>query len=131
VLRTACAQCQTWRDAGLAVPRVAVNVSARQFSQPGFAASVAKVLADTRLDPAALELELALELAPEPELEITESLLMKDGDSALKTLLELKKTGYPARHRRLRHRLLVVELSQTVPDRPSEDRPRLRQWRQD
>lgn len=81
VLRTACAQCQAWRDAGLAVPRVAVNVSARQFSQPGFAASVAKVLAGSGLDPGALELE------------ITENLLMNNGDSALQTLLELKKLG--------------------------------------
>jgi len=81
VLRTACDQCQAWRDAGLAVPRMAVNVSARQFSQPGFAASVAQVLAGTGLDPGALELE------------ITESVLMKDGDRALKTLLELKTLG--------------------------------------
>ena len=81
VLRTACAQCKAWRDEGLALPRVAVNISVRQFAQDDFAAHVAAILAETGLDAAHLELE------------ITESLLMKDGDAALAMLHELKQLG--------------------------------------
>jgi EAL domain-containing protein (putative c-di-GMP-specific phosphodiesterase class I) len=36
VLREACAQFQKWRNNGVELPRVSVNVSARQFKQMGF-----------------------------------------------------------------------------------------------
>jgi EAL domain-containing protein (putative c-di-GMP-specific phosphodiesterase class I) len=81
VLRTACAQARAWRDQGVPVPRVAVNVSVQQFAQSGFPALVARILAETGLEPAALEIE------------ITESVLMKDGDMAISTLRELKAIG--------------------------------------
>lgn len=81
VLRTACAQARAWRDAGIPIPRVAVNVSVRQFAQTGFAAKVGKILEETGLEPSCLEIE------------ITESVLMKDGDMALTTLRELKDLG--------------------------------------
>jgi diguanylate cyclase (GGDEF)-like protein len=81
VLRTACAQCKAWRDAGIALPRVAVNISVLQFAQDGFAEHVAAIVAEAGLEASALELE------------ITESLLMKDGEAALITLRELKDLG--------------------------------------
>ena len=81
VLRTACAQTKAWRDEGVLVPRVAVNVSVQQFAQSGFPALVARILAETGLEPTALEIE------------ITESVLMKDGDMATTTLKELKALG--------------------------------------
>ncbi|MGF1548319.1 MAG: putative bifunctional diguanylate cyclase/phosphodiesterase [Thiotrichales bacterium] len=81
VLRTACAQAKAWHDAGVALPRVAVNVSVRQFAQAGFAKLVKEILDETGLIPATLELE------------ITESVIMKDGDAALNTLRELKAVG--------------------------------------
>ncbi len=81
VLRTACAQTKAWRDAGKALPRVAVNVSVRQFAQDGFPALVEQILGETGLPPEVLELE------------ITESVLMKNGEGALTTLQELKKLG--------------------------------------
>jgi len=81
VLRTACTQAKTWRDAGLPLPRVAVNVSVLQFFQTGFTDLVARVLSETGLEPEALELE------------ITESLLLKDADDARGTLLKLKTLG--------------------------------------
>ncbi|MGF1642478.1 MAG: putative bifunctional diguanylate cyclase/phosphodiesterase [Thiotrichales bacterium] len=81
VLRTACAQAKAWHDAGLPLPRVAVNVSVRQFAQAGFAERVSQILRETGLTPASLEIE------------ITESVIMKDGDAALNTLQELKDVG--------------------------------------
>lgn len=81
VMRTACAQAKAWQDAGVIMPRVAVNVSVQQFAQPGFPAQVAGILRETGLNPAALEIE------------ITESVLMKDGNMATATLQELKALG--------------------------------------
>jgi len=81
VLQTACAQARTWLDRGLHFSRIAVNVSARQFVQNGFPDLVSKVLRETNLDPSMLELE------------ITESLLMKDAVGAADTLSSLKDLG--------------------------------------
>jgi diguanylate cyclase (GGDEF)-like protein len=81
VLRTACAQAHEWQKAGLPPIRVSVNVSARQFQHQNPAALVSRVLGETGLAPGNLELE------------ITESTLMKDADSALATLRALKDTG--------------------------------------
>lgn len=58
VLRTACQQNKAWQDAGLDPFRVAVNISAKQFSQGNIAAVVTSALDDTGLAPEFLELEL-------------------------------------------------------------------------
>lgn len=78
VLKTACTQVKAWRDAGISLPRIAVNVSVMQFVQAGFPELVDRVPHETGLEPAVLELE------------ITESLLMKDADHAIDTLRRLK-----------------------------------------
>ena len=58
VLRAAAAQFVTWRAQGVAIGRVSVNVSPRQFRNPGFARSVAHVLRDYQMPAAALRLEI-------------------------------------------------------------------------
>lgn len=81
VLRTACVQAKAWRDEGLSLPRIAVNVSARQFVHNGFPGLISRVLAETGLDAEYLELE------------ITESLLMHDDSEAVQILEALKEIG--------------------------------------
>jgi diguanylate cyclase (GGDEF)-like protein len=81
VLRTACAQSRAWQMAGLPPIRVSVNFSARQFQHQNPVALVTRVLRETGLSPGHLELE------------ITESAVMKDANSALVTLRALKETG--------------------------------------
>ena len=81
VLRQACRRARDWLLEGLELTRIAVNVSALQFIQPGFPARVAEILADTGLPPATLELE------------ITESVLMRDAERATAVLRELKAIG--------------------------------------
>ncbi len=78
VLQNACRQAKAWQDAGHPGLTIAVNVSAVQFWQPGLVQIVAQVLADTGLDPQCLELE------------ITESVLMRDADTTITTLQALK-----------------------------------------
>jgi diguanylate cyclase (GGDEF)-like protein/PAS domain S-box-containing protein len=81
VLRTACAQAATWRKSGLASLRMAINVSARQFHDPTLVSVVAHVLAEHGLAPEQLELE------------ITESMSMKDPEESCRILASLKELG--------------------------------------
>jgi len=81
VLRTACRQMREWHEAGLSAGRVAVNVSPVQFSQREYRDIVAQVLHETGLRPALLELE------------ITESLLMRDEEWTKQLLAELRALG--------------------------------------
>lgn len=81
VLRTACAQNKAWQLAGHKPISVAVNLSARQFRQPGLVEKVADILKETELDPTCLELEL------------TESLVMQDVEKTIATLSRLKVMG--------------------------------------
>jgi EAL domain-containing protein (putative c-di-GMP-specific phosphodiesterase class I) len=82
VLHRACVQRTSWLAAHPGHPvSVAVNVSARQLLGPHLAATVARILAETGMDPAALTLE------------ITEGVLLQDGQRAAIVLTELKKLG--------------------------------------
>ena len=81
VLREVCGQIQTWQREGLAVKPVTVNVSARQFQQKDFEATVRRVLRETRVDSSLIQFEL------------TESLLMSDPEGAARTLRGLKDSG--------------------------------------
>lgn len=78
VLRTACTQARTWIDQGIALKRIAVNVSVKQFIHPDFLGMIQSVLADTGLEPFRLEIE------------ITESLLAQDPRAIASTLKILK-----------------------------------------
>ncbi|MEW6165676.1 MAG: EAL domain-containing protein [Pseudomonadota bacterium] len=80
VLRRACRQMTDWRAAGLAVPKIAVNLSVKQIERGDIEATVRAALAETGLPPAALELE------------ITESVIMNSED-ALAILEKLDQLG--------------------------------------
>ena len=84
VLRTACQQLRQWQREGLETLQVSVNVSMRQFRDPGFVAMVERVLAETQVLPAHVELEL------------TESLLIADAEAARLTLEALEAMGVRA-----------------------------------
>jgi len=81
VLRNACAQNRAWRERGVLQAVVAVNISARQFHRQDLPALIRGVLAETRLPPQALELE------------ITESVAMEDVARTAEMLHELKDMG--------------------------------------
>jgi EAL domain-containing protein (putative c-di-GMP-specific phosphodiesterase class I) len=81
VVRTACRQAQSWRAAGLDALSVSVNVSARQFEEKRLVERVAAALEDSGLPPSALELE------------VTESLLMRDLNGAVQRMRALKSMG--------------------------------------
>jgi len=81
VLQNACRQAKAWHDAGHPGLTIAVNVSAVQFLHPGLVQTVAQTLAQTGIDPQCVELE------------ITESVLMRNADTTIMTLQALKSMG--------------------------------------
>ena len=80
-LKEACRQQQAWRHGHGADLLVAVNLSARQLQEPEIVESVREVLWRSSVDPRQIVLE------------VTESLLVDDTDSAVRTLWELRGLG--------------------------------------
>jgi len=81
VLQTACRQNKAWQDAGLAPIIVSVNVSPRQFEEKRLVDRVAQALRESGLAPGALELE------------VTESLIMRDLAQSVGKMRELEAMG--------------------------------------
>jgi diguanylate cyclase (GGDEF)-like protein len=81
VLRSACNQAKVWTDVGCPVERVAVSISGHQLRQAGFANFIERILVETKLDPNFLELEL------------TESVLINQGEQNLPVMQALKRMG--------------------------------------
>ena len=81
VLRSACKQAKSWADEGLPVARMAVNVSGQQFVLKDFPQLVSAIIKETGIAASMLELE------------ITESVVMKDEAWAEQALAQLKELG--------------------------------------
>lgn len=81
VMHAACVQTREWQLEGFGNLRLAVNVSARQFRQKDFIERILRILTETGLDPSSLELEL------------TETSVMENPESAAKLLNEIRGLG--------------------------------------
>jgi diguanylate cyclase (GGDEF)-like protein len=80
-LRAACLQGRKWHDAGHVGLAVSVNISQRQLAHASLVKLVRRVLDETGLPPACLELE------------VRESELLRNPDLAIERLTELRKLG--------------------------------------
>jgi len=83
VLAEACRQIKQWQAAHTEAEQLmmSVNLSGRQLQNPGFVDEVRQILAEFKLEPSCLQLE------------ITETTVMKDTGVAVKALQELKRIG--------------------------------------
>ena len=81
VLRTACWQTREWQKQGKENLRIAINVSARHFREKDFVARIVRVVEETGLSAGSLELEL------------TESSIMENPESAAEILREIRNLG--------------------------------------
>ena len=123
VLQEACAQMRRWREQGLPIQRIAVNVSYRQFTGDNLGDSVRRALADAGLPGHALELEL------------TERVLVDDTSDTLEVFDQLRLLGvqlsiddfgegYSALNYLRRLPIHALKLSQSflkgVPGKPSD-----------
>jgi EAL domain-containing protein (putative c-di-GMP-specific phosphodiesterase class I) len=80
VLREACRQAASWRNAGHPIG-MAVNVSGRQLDSDELVTEVREAIASSGLDPHALTLE------------ITETMLMRNADDTARRLRAIKELG--------------------------------------
>ncbi|MEH2414258.1 EAL domain-containing response regulator [Nostoc sp.] len=81
VLKRVCQQIKSWRDAGIYSLIVAVNLSVMEFNQPDLIQKIVNLIAINGLEPHYLELEL------------TESMIMQDVNSAIATMKKLQSLG--------------------------------------
>lgn len=83
VLYEACRQMQAWQTSYHAnwINKISVNLSIKQFSQPDLIEQVTQILHQTNLDGSSLTLE------------ITESVIMENGDEAMSALSQLQNLG--------------------------------------
>ena len=81
VIRTACQQKKVWEEMGWGNFPIAVNFSVKQLQSRKLIATITDILAETGLSPAGLEVE------------ITESIAIKDLDLAIEILESLREIG--------------------------------------
>jgi diguanylate cyclase (GGDEF)-like protein len=122
VLETACRQNLAWQKLGLPRMNMAVNLSARQFTDACLLADVAAILEATGMEPALLELEIA------------ESLLIRDVEKTVGILTGLKAmgvriavddfgTGYSSLSLLQRFPLDTIKIDRTFLSRVTEGQP--------
>ena len=81
VMRAGCCQTREWQEQGQKGLRLAVNISARHFRQKDFIERLLTILSETKLNPRSLELEL------------TESSIMENPESAAEILRQIRALG--------------------------------------
>ena len=81
VLQHTCDQIAAWLKTQAELPRIAVNVSAVQFGDPNFVDAVAQALSHSNIRPEALELE------------ITESVIIRDVEASSRQMRRLRDLG--------------------------------------
>jgi diguanylate cyclase (GGDEF)-like protein len=81
VIKTACQQKKLWQDLGLGNFPIAINFSVKQLQDPDLVDTIKSILAETKLSPVDLEIE------------ITESIAIKDLDTTIAVLDALRGIG--------------------------------------
>lgn len=81
VLRYVCTDLLRWQKAGIAMPRVSVNISATEFEQDGFVDELLSLVAESGVACSSLELEL------------TETALLRDAKRVVSELTRLRQSG--------------------------------------
>ncbi len=81
VLGEACGQVVAWKRMGARVPRVSINVSPLQLQRADVVKTFEQILNDTGIDPTCVELE------------VTETALMRQPETAVRRLGEFRRSG--------------------------------------
>jgi len=81
VFRTACAQLRQWADDGLPSISISINISPRQFMSRRLVSSLLSIIRETGADPRFVELE------------ITETMIMRNLEQSIETLAQLRSVG--------------------------------------
>src|SRR5205807_1202934 len=81
VFRTACRQLKQWEEDGLPPVTVSINISPRQFMSRRLVPTLLAIVRETGADPRLIELE------------ITETMIMRNVEQSIETLGQLKTIG--------------------------------------
>jgi diguanylate cyclase (GGDEF)-like protein/PAS domain S-box-containing protein len=81
VFRTACRQLKSWADEGLPLITVSINISPRQFMSRRLVHTLLSIVRETGADPRQIELE------------ITETMIMRNVEQSIETLAQLRAVG--------------------------------------
>jgi predicted signal transduction protein with EAL and GGDEF domain len=81
VFRTACKQIRQWADDGLVPVTVSINISPRQFMSRKLVSTLLQIVRETGADPHHIELE------------ITETMIMRNVEQSIETLSRLRSVG--------------------------------------
>jgi diguanylate cyclase (GGDEF)-like protein/PAS domain S-box-containing protein len=81
VFRTACRQLKHWADDGLPPVSISINISPRQFMSRRLVHTLLSIVRDTGADPRHIELE------------ITETMIMRNVEQSIETLAQLRAVG--------------------------------------
>ncbi len=81
VFRTACRQLRHWADEGLPPITISINISPRQFMSRRLVHTLLSIVRDTGADPRHVELE------------ITETMIMRNVEQSIETLAQLRSVG--------------------------------------
>jgi len=81
VFRTACRQLKSWADEGLPPISISINISPRQFMSRRLVHTLLSIVRETGADPRHIELE------------ITETMIMRNVEQSIETLAQLRAVG--------------------------------------
>jgi EAL domain-containing protein (putative c-di-GMP-specific phosphodiesterase class I) len=81
VFRTACQQSRHWQDEGLPPVTISINISPRQFMSRRLVSTLLSIVRETGADPRHIELE------------ITETMIMRNVEQSIETLTQLRSVG--------------------------------------
>jgi len=81
VFRTACRQLKHWADEGLPAVSISINISPRQFMSRRLVHTLLSIVRETGADPRRIELE------------ITETMIMRNVEQSIETLAQLRAVG--------------------------------------
>jgi EAL domain-containing protein (putative c-di-GMP-specific phosphodiesterase class I) len=117
-LEQACRQAKEWREGGLPV-RMAVNLSARQFSAPDLVGCVARTLRETGVPPEMLELELTESMFA--DLASSTTILMRLRQMGVRVAIDDFGTGYSSLSYVTRFPLNTIKIDRTFVEQATHD----------
>ena len=112
VLERACLKAMAWHEMFGVTLEVGVNLSARQFQQPGLADQISQVLGSTGIEPSRLCLEITESLAMD-DVEVTSSILSKLHGLGVRLAIDDFGTGHSSLGYLARFPIDVIKIDQS------------------
>lgn len=120
VIRAACNQSVKWQKRGAKDLRISVNLSARQFQQPDLVDMITEIIEETGMDPKLLDLEITESVAMR-DLELTKKVLGELREKKINISLDDFGTGYSSLNYLKQLPINTVKIDKTFVDNITND----------